>query len=336
MPAVNPSAFVQIIGNSCIAIATLIFQWPLQRLLSDYARKEASNDQWVRPAVFILIPQWLLLMGALLCMTASGGFDWLRPSGPALYAFTVAATLALAFVSWVFVALYLRPGFTPRSLYRPVIYLVHFATVLLVVLSLNPQLGVSAQWLLWPWTIFVALSIVVSVGFFGYRIVRFGFRGVVGITHRIRNPGPSSAEVLAHISTLDPEINFTDLLRGANRHQSREVRDAATARLRSNPNFLQRLSTELGSGNLEPAVVFLRDAELSSAEQARLASPARKAMQRWVNGMHAHNYTTKQHLNELRRWGTEMFRVLPEKFASTGVDFAGVIEDFEDKVEPTK
>ena len=101
------------------------------------------------------------------------------------------------------------------------------------------------------------------------------------------------------------------------------------------PKFLERLSTELETGYVEPAVGFLRDATLFPAEQARLARPARKAMQRWVDRIPAPNYTTKKHLKDQRRWGTEMFRVLPEKFASTGVDFAPVMDHFKDKVEPT-
>lgn len=334
----NVSPLQQTLGNICAGLATLILLLPLPNLLSDYARKEVSHNQWVTPALFILIPLLLLLMGALLCVTASGGFDWLRLGRPALYTLTVAATLALAVVTFVFVALYIQPGFTPRFLYRPVIYLVPLATVLLVVLSLNQKLmpGIPTQWLRWPWTIFAALSLVACVGFFGYWIVRSGVGGVVGIAHRIRNPGPSSQEMLAQISALDPETNFEDLLGRANRFASPDVREAATARLRSHPKFLERLSTELETGYVEPAVGFLRDTELSPAEAARFARPARKAMQHWVDGIPAPNYTTKKHLKELRRWGTEMFRILPEKFASTGVDFAPVIDDFKDKVEPTR
>ena len=87
----NVTPLQQTLGNICAGLATLIFLLPLQHLLSDYARKEVSHNQWVTPALFILIPLWLLLMGALLCVTSSGGFDWLRLGRPALYAFTVAA-----------------------------------------------------------------------------------------------------------------------------------------------------------------------------------------------------------------------------------------------------
>lgn len=328
----------QIVGNVCAAIATFIFLLPLQILLWDYARKETSNNQWVTPVLFTLIPIWLLLLGALICVTAHGGFDWLRLGRPALFAFIIGASIALAAVSFVFVALYLRPGFTPRGLYSPVIYLVHFATVLLVVLSLNPKLssGVSLQWLRWPWTIFAALSLVVCLGFFGYWVVRTGRGGLQSFAQRVSNPRPSTEKILAHIATLDPENNFGDLLAGANRLQSREVREAATARLRSHPRFLELLSAELESGQVEPAVEFLYSATLSATEQTRLARPARRAMERWVNSIPAPNYTTKSNSRRLRRWGTDMWPVVSKKFAGSGVDFSEVIADFEDKFAPSR
>lgn len=334
----NVSPLHQIIGNICVVIATIIFLLPLQKLLWAYAEKNLSNDEWVTPILFALIPLWLLLMGALLCVTASGGFDWLRLGRPALYTLTVAAPLALAVVTFVFVALYIRPGFTPRGLYSPVIYLVHFTTVLLVVLSLNQKLlpGISTQWLRLPWTIATALSLVACVAFAGFWIVRTGAGGVRGIVHRLSHPGPSEQERVAKISTLDPEENFEDLLWQANRHASRAVREAATARLRSHPKFLDMLAAELETGHVEPAVGFLHSATLTTTEQTRLARPARKAMERWVERIPAPNYTTKKHLKDLRGTGTEMSRMLTEKFAGTGVDFARVIEDFKDKVEPTK
>lgn len=328
----------QVIGNVCVAIATLVFLMPLQKLLRSWVRRETSNNQWVTPTLVILIPIWLLLMGALLCVTASGGFDWLRLGRPALYAFTVGATLGLAIVSFVFIALYLRPGFTPRGLYSPVIYLVHFATVLLVVLSLNQELvpGMPMQWLRWPWTIVAALSLVVCVGVFGYWIVRVGVGGVAGIVDRLGHLGPSSQERLAKISALDPQDDFSGLLWQANGQASREVREAATARLRSHPGFLEMLAAELETGHVEPAVAFVHSATLTPTEQTRLARPARKAMERWVDRIPAPNFTTKDHLKRLRRWGAAMFPVLVQKFAGTGVNFAEVIADFEERCAPAK
>ncbi|MBL9199705.1 MAG: hypothetical protein JNL39_04320 [Opitutaceae bacterium] len=324
----------QIIGNICVAISTLVFLLPLQNLLSEWARRETSNDQWVTPILLVLVPVWLLMMGALLCGTANGGFDWLRLGRPALYAFAVGATFALGVVSFVFIALYLRPGFTPRFLYTPVIYGVHFSTVLLVVLSLNPKLtfGSSMQWLRWPWTIFTVVSLVASLILCGFWIVRKGKDGLRNLAWRMEAARKSPGEVLAHVAALDPEKNFKELLNGANRHQSREVREAATARLRSSPKFLDLLAAELEEGHVEPAIEFLHSATLSAGEQSRLARPAQKALDRWVNRIPAPNYTTKDNLRRLRRWGEEMLPVVTKKFAGTDVDFTEVIADFDFRI----
>ena len=296
---------LQTIGNVCVAVAALIFLLPLPYLLWDYARKHLSDNQWVTPALFILIPLWLLLMAALLCVTASGGFDWLRLGRPALYVLTVAAALALAVVSFVLIGSYIRPGFTPSFIWYPPLFLVNCGTMLLVILSLNPKLnlGFSPQMIRLPWTILAGLCLVVGVGFLGYWFVDTGV-GTIGriIAQQISN-GSAAPQKLAKIAALDPQTEFTSLLFLADPNEKREVREAATARLRSHPQFLETLVAELETGYIEPAVGFVSTATLSPAEQTRLAGPARKAMQRWVDGIPAPNYTTKKHLKELRRWG---------------------------------
>lgn len=331
----NSSALPQIIGNACAGIATIIYLFPLQKLLSEFADKHVNNDDWTASALFILIPQWLLLMGALLCVTATGGFDWLKLGRTALYVFAVAAAIALATVSFVFVALYIRPGFTPRFLYVPVIYGVTIATVLLVALSLNQKFvpNFPTQWLRWPWTVFTGLCIVVSVLFLGSQLRHINLSGVFNFAYRYAHLGPSTSETLAKVAALDPENDFTRLLDRANHFERREVQEAATARLRVHPKFIELLSSELQSGFAEPALMFLSDTTLTPAEQKALARPARRAMERWVNEIPAPNYTTKKRFKELRSWGKDLFAVIPGKFAGTGVDFSPVQEEFNDKVE---
>ena len=319
----------QAIGNVSVAIAALILL-PLHFVLTHWARKSPSDYRWVTPTLYAIVPLWLLLMVALLCVTASSGFDWLPLGRRTLYALTVAGALALAAVSFMLVGSYIRPGFTPSFLYYPPLFLVLLGTMLLVVLSLNPQLGVSPRLVRLPWTIVTGVSLVGCVAFGGYWLATSGVGSVTNIVVR-RLTMPSSKETLAQVSKLDPQADFNDLLGWATRYASSEIRELATARLRSNPDFLERLANELEDGHVEPAVEFLHSATLTPTEQARLAGPARTAMQRWVNRIPAPNYTTGKHLKDLRRWGTEMFRVLPEKFASTRVDFAPVIADFKER-----
>ena len=331
----NPSTSQQIIGSLSAGLAVLLFLLRLQPFLWEWARKETSSDQWVTPALYILAPIWVLMMVALLCMTASGGFDWIRLSRAKLYLLTLAAAFALATASYLFVGLYLRPGFTPRGLYSPFLYLILFSTVLLVVVSLNQRLvpGISVQWLLRPWTWFTALSLVGSLIFSGQWIAHNGGRGLSGIATRIIVLLPATEEELAQVQQLDPKDDLETLLRRANRDEKPAVCAAATARLRSDPEFLERMALMLDSGYAEPALSFVRDAELTPAEKARFARPALNALGRWVNSAPAPNYTTSEHLKRTRRWGDELFRVLPEKFAGTGVDFTELQGWYEEKMK---
>jgi hypothetical protein len=295
-----------------------------------------NDNEWTTQALFALIPLWLPLIVAMSCVTSVGGFDGLKFGRPTLHVFAVAWTASLAALTFVFIGLYIRPGFTPRGLYTPVIYLVPLSTLLLAGLSLNPKLAsaVPIQWLRLPWTLVASLCLVLCVGGIGIWIARTGVGGVAGFAHRLRNPGPSAQEIVTQIATLDPDTHFEDLLYRSSRHQNRNVRVAAIARLRSHPRFVDRLANELGSGHVEPAMEFLYSADLTTAERDRLARPARQAMERWVNRIPAPNYTTKKHLKQLRNWGETMLPTVSKKFANTGVDFAAVLEEFADKVDP--
>lgn len=320
----NPTTWQQLLGSISAGLASLLFLLQLQPFLWEWTRKQTNSDQWVTPALHVLAPVWGLLMVALLCTTAGGGFDWIRLSRPKLFVLSVAAAFALATASFVFIGLYLRPGFTPRGLYSPFIYLITFSTVLLVVLSLNQKLlpGISTQWLIRPWTWFTALSLAGSLAFYGHWITTNGAHGLSGIAIRIIVLLPASKEELAQIERFDPKADFERLLWRASRDEKPAVCEAATARLRSDPEFLDRMSAMLETGFAEPALSFVRDAELTTAEKARFARPALNALARWVNSAPSPHFTTAENLKRTRRWGDEMFRVLPEKFAGTGVDFS--------------
>ncbi|QQR85879.1 MAG: hypothetical protein IPJ76_14910 [Flavobacteriales bacterium] len=319
----NPSFLQQILGSISAGIASILFFVRLLPFLAEWINKETSSDRWAAPAVNILASIWGLMMIALLCMTASGGFDWIKLGRGKLYMLAVVAAFALACASYLFVGLYLRPGFTPRGLYSPFLYLILFSTVLLVVVSLNQKLvpGVSVQWMLRPWAWFTAISLVGSLIFAGNWIINNGGRGLADVATRIIVHLPATKEELAEIERLDPKNDLEKLVRRASRDEKPAVCAAATARLRADPDFLGIMAAMLDSGYAEPALQFVRDAELTPAEKARFARPALNALGRWVNSAPAPNYTTSEHLKRTRRWGDEMFRVLPGKFAGTGVDF---------------
>lgn len=183
----NASFVVPALGNACVAAAAIAFVWPLQRRVWHYASQYPSDNRWVMPVLRILVPVWLLLMTALLCVTAIGGFDWLGLGRPALYALIVAASLSLTAVTFVFIGLYVRPGFVPRAIFAPGIYLVPFTTALLAVLTLNHRFApaVPIQWLHWLWTAMAALSLVLCIAFVAHRLMTSGSSDVRNLIRRM-------------------------------------------------------------------------------------------------------------------------------------------------------
>ncbi|MBL8010023.1 MAG: hypothetical protein JNJ64_05400 [Flavobacteriales bacterium] len=331
----NLSFLHQILGSVSAGAASILFFVRLRPFLAEWIDKETHSDRWAAPAVNILASIWGLMMVALLCMTASGGFDWIKLSRPKLYLLSVAAAFALATASYVFIALYLRPGFTPRGLYSPFLHLILFSTVLLVLVSVNQKLvpGFSVQWLLRPWSWFTALSLVGSLILAGNWIMNNSGRGLAGVATRIIVLLPATKEELAEIERLDPKNDLEKLVSRASREEKPAVCEAATARLRSDPAFMERMAAMLDSGYAEPALAFVRDAELTSEEKARFAKPALNALARWVNHAPAPNFTTSEHLKRTRRWGDELFRILPGKFSGTGVDFTELQGWYKEKME---
>ena len=327
----NISPLNQTIGNVCVVLAALVFLFRLRGLYQGYASQYLNDDRWARPVLFTLIPMWLLLMGALLCMTAGGGFDSLGLGRAVLYALSVGASLALAVVNLVFIALYIRPGFTPRVIYAPVIYLVPLVTGLLVALSINQKHapGIRIQWLLWPWTIFAGLSLVVCVMFFGRRLVKMGFAGLAELARRIMNARDTTPDHLARIAALDPQSDFAELLDLARPVRSRVVCKAAAARLRTNPAFVESLAAALESPSASAALEFVHGTALSQDEQKRLALAARAALECFIGDIPAANYLPGARRKELLKWGRQTIPAIIGKFSGTDVDFSKVMPAFE-------
>ena len=335
----NSASLLQVIGNICAVIAAIIYLLPLHKLVREYAHQHTNQNEWVRSALFVLVPLWLLLAGALFCATASGGFDSLRLDRPLLYALTVAATLALGVVSFVFVAMYIQPGFAPRILFSPAIYIIPFATLLLAVLLLNPQFapGVSRHWFRLPWFIAATLCLVACCGFFGYRLVTTGGSQIRGLVHAYVSNSELSQKNLSIIPTLDPKRDFTRLLNLADESQGLKVRDAALAQLQRNSDFVSLLVSELekvtpSMGSLDEALAVVDLATFTVDEQKRLALPARKAMERSIKHIHSqfgYFLKDKHRRKAAYRWGTRLFTSIATKFAGTGVDFQPALARFE-------
>lgn len=327
----DPSLLQQIIGHGCVILAAIVFFAVLLPAIWGFAALYLSDNRWLVPVLFALIPIWLLLMVALFCVTGSGGFDWLRLGRPVLYALNVIASFSLGVVMFVFIACYIRPGFIPRVIFAPGFYLIPLAVALLVIVSLNQKHLPTTPVLLLRWavTIFAALSIILCVAFFGRRLLSSGFSDLRMFVARVLAARERAPEQLEKIPTLDPQSEFDDLMKQTRSTETRKVRTAALARLRSNPQFMDLLAAKLESSDASIGLEFLHDTDLTPDEQQRLALPARTALERFISDIPAPGVMTREREQEMLKWGRIAFPRIIAKFAGTDVDFSNVMPAFE-------
>jgi hypothetical protein len=331
----NPSPLQQTIGTACVAIAGLLYAVPLQYLLLELSRKR-DDGGGVLAGIIILVPMWLLLLAALLCVTSSGGFDGLRLPRPALHTLVVLATLAMTVLSFLRFEFPRHPDFVTRFVSGVPIYVFPVATMLLVLFSLNPRFvpDLPLQAVRLPWLACAVISLALCGGFLSWRLIVTGKSHVAGFAHALSRRGVSDREILATIPNLDPQRDFAELLRRASQYQSRTVREAATTRLRTNPNFIEALAVNLDSRDPGSGLDFLCHAKLSPAEQNSLALPARNAIERFTSDIPAPNYMSSDRRKQLLSWGRRTLPVIANQFAASDVEFGPTLTAFEQALVP--
>ncbi|MGC3956685.1 MAG: hypothetical protein QM813_01590, partial [Verrucomicrobiota bacterium] len=274
----NPSSSIQIIGNLCVGLAALIFVLPLQLMLFEVLNKRGGQtDHGAGFFVIagILLAMWLFLLVGVVCVIASGGLDGLQLARAWFYPLAFGATLAMLALSLLIFEFPNHPNFFTRWIGRVPFYVFPVATMLFTVLVLNPRF--TASFPLAPykltWLICAGLSLALCGGYLGYRFAVPVMGRALNFGNFLAHRGAMDRESLGKIATLDPQRVFADLLRYANQYQSQTVREAATIRLRSHPDFLDALTAILNSRSPECGLDFLPSATLPPDEQKHLALP---------------------------------------------------------------
>lgn len=335
----NSSSLSQIIGNACIGLAALIYALPLQLILLEILNKR--NGQTDHGAGFfviggILLAMWLLLLIGIWCAIANGGLDGLRLARGWFYPLAFGAMLAMLALSLLIIEFPNHPNFFTRWIGRIPFYWFPVATMLFTVLVLNPRFTVSLPLapVKFTWLICAGLSLVLCGGYLGYRSVVPALGRAVSHSGFLAKRGETDEEIISQIAMLDPQRDFANLLHWANQYQSRAVREAATDRLRSHPDFLNGLAAILNSRNPERGLDFLPSATLSPTEQQQLALPARTALERFIDDIPAPNYMPSDRRKQLLKWGRKTLPDIAENFSATDVDFSQIMPAFEHALRP--
>lgn len=333
----NAAPTTQLVANLCVGVGAFINLVPLQVFLFEAAGKRNDHGQGVLVGALLLLPMWLLLLTALLCVVAVGGFDTLPFGRPWLYILATAASLSMLALSFMVFEFPNHPSFLTRFIGRVPIYLFPLATMLMVVFSLNPHLasGLPIAPIRMTWLACAGISLLLGGGFFSQRLLRPVAGSIAAFGSRFSHRGPSDRELVARIASLDPDRDFEELLGRARYFESRSVRETATARLRTHPNFIDRLAAILNSRSFDPALGFLVSASLTPEEQVRLAQPTHTALQRHIDDIPAPNFMMPDRRKQLLSWGRKHIPLIIGKFTSTtSVDFSGVMPAFEHALRP--
>jgi hypothetical protein len=336
---VNPSAPAQLVGNICVGLAALIYVLPLQLMLYEILNKRNGQTDhgagfFVVAAMFVVM--WLLLLVGVCCAIASGGLDGLRLARGWFYPLAFGATLAMLALSLLVFEFPNHPNFFTRWIGRVPFYAFPMATMLFIVLALNPRFASSLPLapVKFTWLICAGLSLALCGGYLGYRFVVPALGRAVSLATFLARRGETDREIISKIAALDPQRDFAGLLHWANQYQSRAVREAATDRLRSRPDFPEALAATLTSRSSERGLDFLPSATLSPAEKQQLALPARTALERFISDIPAPNYMSSERRKQLLKWGRKTFPVIAENFSATAVDFSQIMPVFESTLRP--
>jgi hypothetical protein len=330
-------SLAQVAGNLSVFLAAVLYTLPLQRLLHEFARKKEDGGGAIAGAM-ILLPMWLLLLVGEVAAIASGGLDATELSRNTLYAALAVSTVSLAAVSFASLMTQSRPTWTTRLLFGAPIYAGPPLTIAFVATALNPIASwyVPIRTIHAAWTILAAICVTICVGFLIWQLGKVVVRHAVGFTARLFSNRELTLQNLTLIDTLDPQRDFDELLRLANRFSARNVRELALTRLRSHPDFVSRLATALGGARFDNALALLEWAELSSAEIRELAPSVRDATTRYAHDAHESlRYAHKNRRKVARRWGRYLLRRVAKKFGIAEDDFAAMLATFDAAFDPT-
>lgn len=330
---------MQIIGNLCLSLAGLLYLLPLQQLLFEFARKKDDGGGMIA-GLLILAPLWLLLQVGVSLATVQGGLDWLPlRRGAWLHGLVVAATLALAVVSFLSLATLARPSWTTRLTLGAPLYLFPPLTIAFVAAVLNPALGARLPLaaLRWCWVLAAAACLAGCGLTLTYNLATMVGRRGAQLVHSFGSDRKLEQEHLALVAALDPQRDAPALLGYTTGFHAESVRRLAIQRLRTHPQLVEAVLAALGERDPSRALEFLVRVELTPEERARLAAPTRAALFAFAAKVQEElRYTPPGRRRLLRSWGRPLYRELATRFAGTGVDFAPALVAFEGAFTPAE
>ncbi|MBI1354280.1 MAG: hypothetical protein GC160_08035 [Acidobacteria bacterium] len=324
---------MQIVGNISLALAALLYFVPLQMVLQEGAtRRNDGGHFWA--AAFVLAPLWLLAAGGLEAAVWRGGLDWTGRGRGWQTAGVLLVCLALAVLTlFSYLGKLGGPEEMPWAA-RPfagwAVLAFPLVTLLFGLLTLNPGLSEKIPALAYraPMAAVAAAGVFACLGMALEGVSALQAEQTRRVQREIARADARDREYLGRVEALDPVADFPELLGFTRRFEADSIREIATAKVESRPDFPEALADALQNGWPDSGLSYLEARPATAERKAALAQPVLAAI-RALTGMtrdeikRTHTFIPQQ----FDRQAT-LIITAADAFQGQGVDYVPAVREY--------
>jgi hypothetical protein len=326
-----------ILANTCLALAVLIYLYPLVPMLRDpVAPGGATASGTVFAFLVVLTPLWLLVSTALAVTVHDGAFGWVAEARGTQAFVVLLACALMAVITWLAGALRAeKTAGVPWAL-RPLrgwaVYVFPLTVFLFLAVELDGgEAAKAGGWHRYPFGACAVLAAAACLGLGIQAILTARRHSLGGLLPDTADRLARDRQVLAEVETLDPFRDLGRLLNETSRYESRAIREIALRKVRQHPRLQDELEAMLGNEWYVEALVFLESNDPPDASM--LAHAVGDALER-VAASVSHDVRTAHFLepgafDACARRAVEV----AAKFRSYGVDYRPAIRAFRDALD---
>lgn len=321
-----------LVGNGCLALAGLLFLYPILPMLQEPPRGHDSATGLMMGLAMLLPPLWLLLSVALSVATARGAFEWLSVERGLQYGLVLAACLAMGIVTWFSGSFRGEADgqipWAARAVIGWAVYVLPLLTIGIGVVVVNPTLQAFVPPLAVrvPLALGGGLSLLLCGGLLLEGLSAWSQHNAARVEQVIARQNERDQRYLAEVQAMDPKRDFPNLLNYTSEFESPAIRALALEKAQAHPHFTDALIDAIHNGWSDYALRYLESNDPPDAQA--LAEPVREALIQeadWVRNLIRREHTLRD--DDFDSRAGRLLKVV-QRFQGRGVDFVPAVRAF--------
>ena len=320
------------IGNGCLALASVLFFYPILPMLQESPRGHDSATGLMMGLATLLPPLWLLLSVALAVATARGSFDWLSVGRGLQYSLVLSACVAMGVVTWLSGSFRGEADeqipWAARAVIGWAVYILPLLTIGIGVVLVNPSLSelVPPRAVRVPLAFAGGLSLALCGGLAIEGLAAWSKQNADRAQQAVARQSERDERILAEVQRMDSDRDFPRLLNHTNEFESPAIRKAALKKVLAHPRFTEELTDSIRNGWADYALRFLESNDPPDGQT--LVEPVRAALLQeadWARGLMRREHTLRDGDFDYR--ATRLLKVV-ERFRKYGADYVPAVRAF--------